>query len=110
MVARFAALPEHMHVPSVAASREVLVGCLEVEADDLWSFGQKKTNPHRIWIVMAKRTRRILAFHVGKRTQDSATHLWAKIPVVSPKRAIFHTDQSAAYTSVIPAARHRAIT
>src|SRR6266850_1999000 len=46
IVARFAAVPDHLHVQLIAASREVLIGCLEVEADELWSFVQKKTNPH----------------------------------------------------------------
>jgi len=65
LVARFEAVPDHLHVQSVTASRDVLIGRLEVEADELWSFVQKKTN---------------------------------------------YTDQYAAYTGVIPAAQHKAIT
>src|SRR5215471_1906671 len=42
MVARFVALPAHLHVPPVAAPREVLIGRLEVEADEMWSFVTKK--------------------------------------------------------------------
>jgi len=38
MVARFAALPDHLHVLPVAAPREVLIGRLKVEADEMWSF------------------------------------------------------------------------
>jgi hypothetical protein len=34
MVARFAA-PEYLQVQRVAASREVLIGCLEIEADEV---------------------------------------------------------------------------
>jgi insertion element IS1 protein InsB len=55
-------------------------------------------------------TRQILAFHVGDRRRDSAKTLWAKIPVVYREQATFHTDQYDAYTGVIPAERHRAIT
>src|SRR5262245_26345856 len=68
MVARFAAVPEHLHVQPIAASCEVLVGCLEVEADELWSFVQKKANPYWVWIAMDKQTRQIIAFHVGDRS------------------------------------------
>ena len=34
-VARFAAVPEHLHVQPSATACEVLIGCLEVEADEL---------------------------------------------------------------------------
>jgi insertion element IS1 protein InsB len=93
MVACFAAGPEHLHVQPVASAGEVLLGCLEVEADELWSFVQKKANPCGVWIALDKQTRHILAFHVGDRSQDSAKHLWAKIPAMYRERAIFFTDQ-----------------
>jgi insertion element IS1 protein InsB len=48
MVACFAAVPEHLHLQPVASSGAVLLGYLEVEADELWSFVQKKTNPR--WV------------------------------------------------------------
>ena len=38
MVVRFAAVPDHLRVQPVAASCDVILGCLEVEADELWSF------------------------------------------------------------------------
>jgi insertion element IS1 protein InsB len=110
IVARFAAVPEHLHVQPVAASRDVLIGCLGVEADELWSFVQQKTNPRWVWIAMEKRTRQIIAFHVGDRSQESAKLFWANIPVVYRERATFYTDQYAAYTDVIPPAQHKAIT
>jgi insertion element IS1 protein InsB len=110
MVACFAAVPEHLHVQPLACSGEVLLGCLEVEADELWSFVRKKANPYWVWIAMDKQTRQILVFHVGDRSQDSAKELWAKIPSGYRERVVFYTDQYAAYTGVIPAAQHKAIT
>lgn len=83
---------------------------LEVETDELWSFVQKKTNPHWVWIAMDRQTRQIIAFHVGNRRQASAKQLWANIPAVYREQAIFYTDLYAAYTDVIPAAQHKAIT
>jgi insertion element IS1 protein InsB len=44
------------------------------------------------------------------RSRDSAKELWANIPEIYREQATFHTDQYEAYKSVIPAARHRAIT
>jgi insertion element IS1 protein InsB len=103
-------VPEHLHVQPVAFSGVVLLGCLEVEADELWSFVQKKTNPRWVWLAMDKQTRQILAFHIGDRSRDSAKQLWAKIPARYRERATFYTDQYAAYIGVIPAAQHKAVT
>ena len=83
---------------------------LEAEADEMWSFVQKKANRQWIWIAMDATTRQIIAFHVGDRRRDSAKELWANIPEIYREQAIFHTDQYEAYTGVIPAERHRAIT
>ena len=44
IVVRCAALPDHLHVLPVAVPREVLIGRLEVEADEMWSFVTKKAN------------------------------------------------------------------
>jgi insertion element IS1 protein InsB len=66
---------------------------LEAEADELWSFVQRKANRQWIWIAMDATTRQVMAFHVGDRRRDSATELWAQIPVVYREQATFHTDQ-----------------
>ena len=70
IVTRFAALPDHLHVLPVAAPREVLIGRLEVEADEMWSFVTKKANKQWVWIAMDKQTRQIIAFHIGDRSHD----------------------------------------
>ena len=110
MAARFAALPDHLHVRPVASPRDVLIGRLEVEADEMGSFVQKKANKQWVWSAMDKRTRQLIAFHVGDRSHDSAKQLWAKIPTVHREQATFYTDQYAVYTGVIPGAQHKAIT
>src|SRR5262245_42217176 len=110
IVARFAALPDHLHVLPVVAPREVIIGHLEVEADEMGSFVAKKANKQWVWIAMDKQTRQILAFHVGDRSHESAQQLWANLPAVYREQATFDTDQYAVYTGVIPAAQHKAIT
>src|SRR5215813_10265176 len=87
MVVRFAAAPEHLHVQPAAASCDVLIGCLEAEVDEVWSFVQKKANPHWVWIATDRQTRQILGFHVGDRSRDSAKQLWAQIPTVYREQA-----------------------
>ena len=110
MVARFVALPVHLPVRPVAAPRTVLIGRLEVEADEMWSFVAQKANKPWVWIAMDKQTRQIMAFHVGDRSHESAKQLWANLPAVYRAQATFYTDQYAVYTGVIPAAQHKAIT
>jgi insertion element IS1 protein InsB len=110
MAARFAALPDHLHVRPVASPRDVLIGRLEVEADEMGSFVQKKANKQWVWSAMDKQTRQLTAFHVGDRSHDSAKQLWAKIPTVYREQATFYTDQYAVSTGVIPGAPHKAIT
>ena len=83
---------------------------LEAEADEMWSFVKRKANKQWVWIAMDAITRQIIAFHVGDRSRESAKTLWTKIPSVYQEQAIFHTDQYDAYTGVIPAERHKAIT
>jgi insertion element IS1 protein InsB len=110
MVARFAALPDPLHVQPVASPREVIIGRLEVEADEMWSFVKQKANKQWIWIAMDTQTRQIIAFHVGDRSHESAKQLWANLPAVYREQATFYPDQYVGYTGVIPAARPKAIT
>ena len=52
MVARFQAVPDHLHVPPVASPCEVTMGRLEAEADEMWSFVEQKTNRQWVWIAI----------------------------------------------------------
>jgi insertion element IS1 protein InsB len=82
---------------------------LEMEADEMSSFVQKKANKQWIWIAMDAKTRQVIAFHVGDRSRKSAKRLWAKIPSVYHHHATFYTDQHVVYEGVIPVTQHRAI-
>ena len=110
MVDCFAACPDHLHVQLPSYPSTVLLHRLEAEADEMWSFVEKKANKQWIWIAMDAKTRQIIAFHVGDRSRASATALWANIPAGYQHHATFHTDQYDVYTGVIPAERHKAIT
>ena len=82
LVARFAALPDHLHVLPVVAPREVLIGRLEVQADAMGSFVATKAQKQWVWIAMDTQTRQILAFHVGDRSHARAQQVWANLPAV----------------------------
>ena len=110
MVECFTACPEDLHVQLPAQPTAVVMSRLEAEADEMWSFVQKKANKQWIWIAMDAKTRQIIAFHVGDRRGESGKALWANIPLVYREQATFHTDQYEVYKGVIPAEQHRAIT
>jgi insertion element IS1 protein InsB len=82
---------------------------LDVEADEMSSFVQKKANKQWIWIAMDAQSRQVIAFHIGDRSRRSAKELWAKIPLAYCQQATFYTDQYVVYEGVIPLAQHRAI-
>lgn len=110
LVECFTACPEHLHAQPPTQPTAVVMSRLEAEADEMWSFVQKKANKQWIWIAMDATTRQIIAFHVGDRRREGGKALWANIPIVYREQATFHTDQYAVYKGVIPAGQHRAIT
>ena len=71
LVRCFAVLPDHLHVQPVSCPRDMLIQRLEVEADALASFVQKKVHKQWVWIAMVAKTRQIIAFHVGDRSHTS---------------------------------------
>ncbi|MBJ7900007.1 MAG: hypothetical protein GC158_08830 [Cyanobacteria bacterium RI_101] len=46
-----------------------------MELDELWSFVNYKINKVWIWLVIDRKTRRILACYIGDRTRKSAQKL-----------------------------------
>jgi len=75
LVARFAALPAHLHGLPVVAPREVLIGRLEVEADERWSFVAQKANKPWVGSALDTQPRQILAFHGRDRRHERAQQL-----------------------------------
>jgi insertion element IS1 protein InsB len=103
------ALPDHLHVQPITCHGHVMLQRLEVEADEMASFVQRKAHRPWIWIAMDATSRRVMAFHVGDRSRKGAKRLWAKIPPASRQHATCYTDQDVVYEGVIPAAQYRAI-
>jgi insertion element IS1 protein InsB len=110
MVECFTACPDHLHAQFPTQPTAVLLSRLDAEADEMWSFVQKKANKQWIWIAMDATTRQIIALHVGDRSHTSGKALWDDIPEGYREHATFHTDQYEVYKGVIPTAQHRAIT
>src|SRR5262249_26970701 len=62
LVQCFEALPDHLHVQPGSCTRDGLIQRLEVEADELASFVQKKAHKQWVWIAMDAKTRQIMPF------------------------------------------------
>ena len=89
---------------SEPAASEIEIFCLE--ADELWSFVARRANKRWLWLALERRTRQIIALHIGDRSHESAISLWAKIPTAIKVRSLVLTDCWDAYRIAIPAAQH----
>lgn len=95
--------PEDLHFIEPSAA-EIEIFCLE--ADELWSFVERRENKRWIWLILERRTRQIIALHIGDRSQDSALALWAKVPPLIKAQALVLTDSWDAYGLAIPTDQH----
>ena len=89
---------------ALPSAPEIEIFCLE--ADELWSFVERRANKRWIWLVLERRTRQIITLHIGDCSQDSAIALWAKVPVAIKTRALVLTDCWDAYAIAIPVGQH----
>jgi insertion element IS1 protein InsB len=46
-----------------------------LELDELWSFVLKKANQRWVWGALCRRTRQIVAYFIGDRSEASCLHL-----------------------------------
>lgn len=95
-------LPELEETLEEARSDDVL------ELDELWSYVQKKDNKRWIWIALCRRTRQVVAYFVGDRSEDSCRELWKRIPDSYKKLASF-SDFWSAYKKVFNSETHQSV-
>ncbi len=100
---------KYAHVPRQVKVTAKQKGKLTLEYDEAWSFVDSKGNQRWIWLAMDKRTREIVGVHVGDRSKQGARGLWNSLPSVYRQCAVCYTDFWAAYASVIPKKRQRAV-
>ena len=100
-------VPENLHA-QVAAQAELELYCYECESDELWSFVSFKANKQWLWVAQDRKSRQIVAIHLGDRGAAGAKGLWENIPVHYRQQATFFTDEWEAYKQVVPAEKHRA--
>ena len=95
-------------VPEVTDTLEPVRPGDVLELDELWSFVYSKANPRWVWIALCRRTRQIVAFFVGDRSELSCRELWNKIPEVYRDCHTF-SDFWDAYLKVFATGKHHSV-
>lgn len=52
-----------------------------IEYDELWSFVLSKLNRVWLWIALCRRTKQVVAFHLGDRDKKSFDEFYSKVPI-----------------------------
>jgi insertion element IS1 protein InsB len=101
--AQLPALSETL-IPPDANDAEATV----LELDELWSFVLKKTKQAWIWIALCRKTRQVVAYAIGDRSEKTCHRLWEAIPQAY-RTGHCYTDFWKAYQAVIPEEQHTAV-
>lgn len=79
-----------------------------LELDELWSFVRIKIQKRWLWIALCRRTRQVVAFVIGDRSEKTCVRLWNKIPD-GYKACCSFSDFWEAYAKVFPKETHRMV-
>jgi len=79
-----------------------------LELDELWSFVSSKDNQRWVWIALCRRTRQVVAFFVGDRSEASCRQLWERLPKAYRRCRTF-SDFWDAYQKVFATGKHQSV-
>ena len=79
-----------------------------LELDELWSFVLKKDAKRWLWLALCRRTRQVVAFVIGDRSDETCRRLWNKIPE-SYRACHSYSDFWAAYQKVFSCETHQSV-
>ena len=79
-----------------------------LELDEMWSFVLKKQNKRWLWTAICRRTRQIVAYVIGDRSEATCRQLWQSIPA-GYKHCRTYSDFWEAYRNVFPAETHQSL-
>lgn len=77
---------------------------IRVEADEFWSYVGNKKNQRWTWYAIERKSGVVIAWHNGRRTDESCSCLMEKISVFPAAR--FYTDDWKSYRKYIPPSKH----
>ena len=79
-----------------------------LELDEVWSFVRSKTQQRWVWVALCRRTRQVVAYWIGDRSEASAVRLWERLPD-DYRRCCSFSDKWNAYRYVFDHKRHRQV-
>jgi insertion element IS1 protein InsB len=79
-----------------------------LELDELWSFVLKNANQRWLWVALCRRTRPIVAYFIGDRSEASCLPLWQRIPRAYTRCCSF-SDFWETYQRVFATDRHQSV-
>jgi insertion element IS1 protein InsB len=79
-----------------------------LEADEMWSFVLERWNKRWLWTMMCRRTRQIVAYVFGDRSERTCQALWDQIPQ-GYKGCHSYSDFWEAYQLVFPPETHECV-
>ena len=79
-----------------------------LELDELWSFVAQRHNQRWLWTALCRRTRQVVAFVIGDRSEQTCRKLWESIPDAY-RRCHSYSDCWETYRRVFPKATHRSV-
>lgn len=77
-----------------------------LEMDELVTFVSEKWFKRWLWTAGCRRTRQIVAFAIGDRSQDTGELAWQAVPA-EYRTCPIYTDHWHAYPQFLPTAQHR---
>ena len=76
-----------------------------LELDELWSFVYCKAYKRWVWLALCRRTRQIVAYFIGDRSEQSCRQLWDRVPA-DYRTCYSYSDFWDAYGAVIKTGKH----
>jgi len=79
-----------------------------LELDEFWSFVEFRKNKRWLWTVLCRRTRQIIAFTIGDRSEKTCRKLWRHI-LETYRDCHSFSDFWDAYQKVFPEETHQSV-
>ena len=95
-------LPGLRHSLTPAQADDIL------ELDELYSFVESKKQKRWLWVALCRRTRQVVAFVIGDRSEKSCRKLFGGLPA-GYRRCASYSDFWSCYAKVFQTGRHESV-
>lgn len=79
-----------------------------LELDELWSVVGSKAQQRWVWLALCRRTRQMVAYWIGDRSETGALQLWRRIPRQYVRCASF-SDRRQPYVHIFDLQPHQMV-